>query len=394
MSIVPVNGQIVPTTSGTYNFGSPQSKELIEDAYERIGIIPSEITQQKIAAAQRSLNFIIQQWPNKRNNLWTIRKGMIGLNPNQNAYNLPPNAIDIKTATIRTSIRNLGGIAFSSAGGNASFAFDYNPATACTQTDPNGYISYNWGVAQYAIAMVGVQAARTANYTLVCEYSLDNVNWFTALNIPSQTYTQSVLTWFVIPVPVPANVFRVRQVASSTALTWSTITTPNWVAMTGLTWGTWSEVTLSVEELYFNTALNDVIVTRLSEFEYTALPMKNQIGRPTSFYVDRQVNPIVYLWPTPVLPYNNLYITFWEALQDIGAMLNNAEVPARFLEPLCSALAYALGLKEAIKNPAIANVLPQLKADAEMSYRAAGEEDRERVPLRIYGDYMQGWAQQ
>ena len=380
------------STSGTYNFGSPQSKDLIEDAYERIGITPSEITQQKILSAQRSLNFIIQQWPNKGNNLWTIRKGMLGLNPNQNAYNLPPNAIDIKTATIRISNRNLGGIAFSSAGGVAANAFDFNPQTSCFQTSPNGYISYNWGAAQWAIQMVGIQASETVNYTLVCEYSLDNVNWTTALSIPSQTYTQGVLTWFVVPVAVPANVFRVRQLASTTPLTWSLIGGPPWSAYTGVTWATWDDVTLSVEELYFNTAIRDTIVTRLSEFEYTALPMKNQIGRPTSFWVDRQVNPIIYLWPAPILPYNNLYFTFWEALQDIGQMINNAEVPARFLEPLTAALAYSLGLKESAKNPNIMQLLPVLKSAADESYKTAGDEDRERVPLRIYGDFYQGWT--
>lgn len=380
------------STSGTYNFGSPQSKDLIEDAYERIGILPTEITQQKIIAAQRSLNFIIQQWPNKGNNLWTIRKGMLGLTPNQNAYNLPPNAIDVKTATIRISNRTLGGTPFSSAGGTAASAFDYNTQTSCTQISPNGYISYNWGVAQWPIALVGIQTAETVNYTLVCEYSLDNINWTTALNIPSQTYIQGVLTWFVIPVPTPANVFRVREVSSSTLLTWNIIDGPIWSAIDLVTWSTWSQTPLNLQELYFNTAVRDTIVTRLSEFEYTSLPMKNQVGRPTSFWVDRQVNPIIYLWPTPILPYNNLYITFWEALQDIGAMLNNAEVPARFLEPLCSALAYSLGLKESARNPAIANILPMLQANAEQAYKTAGEEDRERVPLRIYGDFYQGWT--
>ena len=57
------------STSGTYSFGSPQSKDLIEDAYERIGILPAVITEQKIVSAQRSLNFILQEWVNKSNNL-------------------------------------------------------------------------------------------------------------------------------------------------------------------------------------------------------------------------------------------------------------------------------------------------------------------------------------
>lgn len=380
------------STSETYNFGSPQSKELIEDAYERIGIIPSQLTQQKINAAQRALNFILQQWVNNRNNLWTIRKGMIALNPNQNAYNLPPNAIDIKTAAIRQSNRNLGGTPYSSAGGNAASAFDNNTQTACTQTSPNGYISYNWGAQTFAISMVGVQTAQTVDYQLAMEWSLDNTNWTTALTVPMQNYQQGVLTWFVIPVPTPAKVFRVRMLGSDSFLSWNNIVGPTWSQITGTTWSTWQGVTLNVEELYFNTNLYDTIVTRLSEFEYTSLPFKNQVGRPSSFYVDRQVNPIIYVWPAPTPPWNNLYFTYWDAIQDIGSMLNNAEVPARFLEPLCSALAYSLAQKESISNPAIAQALPMLKGSADEAYKNAWSEDRERVPLRIYGDYMQGWS--
>lgn len=380
------------STSGTYNFGSPQSKDIIEDAYERIGIIPTEITQQRILAAQRSMNFILQQWVNKGNNLFTIRKGMIGLNPNQNAYQLPPNAIDIKTAAIRQSNRNLGGTPSSSAGGNAAYAFDYNPATSCIQTSALGNISYNWGIAQWATQMVGIQTAQTVNYSLVAEYSIDGMNWTTALTIPSQTYTQNTLQWYVVEQPVPANYFRVREIDSTTKITWANSIAP-WNQLTAFTWKNWSgPVPLAIEELYFSTALYDLIITRFSEFEYTSQPYKNQVGRPTSFWVDRQATPILYLWPTPTPYYNNLYVTFWTAIQDVGAMIDNAEIPARFLEPLCAATAYSLGKKEAIKNPNILAVLPQLKSDADEAYKTAGEEDRERVPLRIFGDYTQGWG--
>lgn len=351
------------STSGTYNFGSPQSEQIIRDAYERIGILPNLITQQKIDAAQRSINFLLQEWVNKGNNLWTIRKGMIGLTSNQSSYNLPNNAIDIKTAAIRTSNRNLGGTAFSSAGGVAANAFDNNAATACTQTAPNGYISYNWGAAQYAISMVGVQSNATINYTLVCEYSFDNITWTQALSIPVQSYPYGVIQWFVMPVPVPAPYFKVRETGGST---------------------------LNIQELYFNNNLYDTIISRLSEFEYTSIPNKNSFtSRPSSFWVDRQVNPIIYLWPTPNSTYHTLYFTYWRSLQDVGSLINNAEVPARFLEALCAGLAFKLSVKENVSPDKVA-MLGQLYQEA---YRTAGEEDRERVPLRIYGDYMQGWLQ-
>jgi hypothetical protein len=351
------------STSGTYEFASPQSKEIIEDAYERIGIISPQLDHTKIYAAQRSINFTLQSWINRGLNLWTVQTGMLALTPNQNTYNLPLYISDILEATIRTSTRNLGGTAFSSAGGVAANAFDNNPATACTQTAPNGNISYNWGALQYPIAMVGVQSNATLNYTLSFQYSNDNITWTTLSMAPIQSYPVGVIQWFVIPVPTLGNWFRVLETGGAT---------------------------LNVQELYFNTTLDDTIVTRMSRAEYIATPNKNNPARPTSFYVSRLINPTVAIWPTPTAQYNNLFYTYVLQMQDVGSMVDSAQIPARFLEALCATTAFKLG----IKNPSIVDInkLNMLKALADEEYHIAAEEDRERVPLRIYGDYTQGWT--
>lgn len=350
------------STSGTYQFTSPQSEQIISDAYNRIGIVGPEFTEHQILTAQRSLNFILSSWINKGLNLWTVKQGMIGLTPNQNSYSLPLGTIDFLECTLRQSQRNLGGIAFSSAGGVAQFAFDSNPQTACTQAAPDGYISYTWNSVRFPIAMVGIQSNVTTDYTLVFEYSNDNLTWTLAGSVPFQTYTQGVLTWFVIAVPTLGSYFRVRETSGSI---------------------------LNVQELYFNTTIQDTMMTRMSRAEYTALPNKNQQGRPTSFYIDRQISPTLYVWQTPTAPYNNLYYTYINQMEDIGSMINSAQVPTRFLEALCSKLAHMLAIKQ---EPNLQKV-QLLDALAEREYDSAGKEDRERVPLRIYGDYMQGWTQ-
>lgn len=350
------------STSETWNFGSPQNEQIIYDAYERIGILPDLITGQKVQTANRSINLILQSWVNRGLNLWTVQQAMISLVPNQTAYTLPNHAIDILEATIRTSTRNLGGFAFSSAGGIAQNAFDSNLTTACTQTVPNGYISYNWGMSMYTISMVGIQSFVDANYTLEFDYSYDGITWIKAGSQPLQLYPQLELIWFPIYVPVPANYFRVKETGGAT---------------------------LNVAELYFNSNLNDTIITRSSRAEYIAYPNKAQTGRPSSFYVDRQINPTVYLWPTPDAQYNNMYYTFTQQIQDIGALTDTADIPARFLEALTAALAFRLSVKESTDLSKV-GILKQL---ADEEYTIAGQEDRERVPLRVYGDYMQGWSQ-
>jgi hypothetical protein len=368
------------STSGTYLFQSPASDILIKDAYERAGVISAELDRQQIHAAQRSLNFILQDWINRGNNLWTVFTGfeaaMLGLIPNQYYYSMPPNAIDIKTAAIRTSVRNLGGTPFSSAGGNAENAFDGNPLTACTQTALGGYISYSWS-SDYSISLVGIQAndnyTLTPNWILEFDYSQNGIDWLPVAFIPSQVYPvanvtqgiagQGIIQWFNILSPVAAPYFRVLQVEGTNPL--------------------------DVQELYFNNGINDTLITRLSEYEYSSLPNKSSsFGRPTSFYVNRGINPTLYLWPVPSVYYNNLYFSYWKSIEDIGALLNNAAIPPRFLEALTAELAFKLAVKLGDQNRI--SVLGPL---AQQAYQSAGEEDRERVPLRIYGDYMQGWGQ-
>lgn len=351
------------STSGTYLFTQPKSVELITDAYERIGELPSPLVENQIISAQRSLNFILSSWINRGLNLWTVKQGMLALNTNQYAYSLPLGVVDWLEATLRQSQRNLGGISFSSAGGNAASAFDQNPATACTQTSPDGYISYNWGMVQFAIGLVGIQSNVTIDYTLVFEYSNDNITWMQVGAPPSQTYEQGVISWFVILVPTLGRYFRVRETGGAT---------------------------LDVQELYFNTTIQDTIISRQSRAEYVAQPNKAQTGQPTTFYIDRQISPTAYIWPTPYGNFNNIYYTYINQIEDIGSMINSAEIPTRFLEPLCATLAFQLAQK---KNGLDLNKLNFLKSYADEQYALAATEDRERVPLRIYGDYMQGWTQ-
>jgi hypothetical protein len=348
-------------TSGTYTFSSPQNEEIVTEAYERVGILPDLLTAQKIQTANRSINLALQSWVNEGLNLWTVKQGMIALEANKNAYYLPNQGIDILDATIRTSTRNLGGTAASSAGGTADNAFDASSATSCTQTSADGNISYQWSSA-FQINMVGITSEATLTYALVGEYSNDGVSWTTVLTIPSQSYTADKLNWFVVPVPSSGTYFRIRETGGAT---------------------------LNIQELYFNSNLNDTTISPMSRSEYMQTPNKSQVGRPSSFYVDRQITPVIYIWPTPSSLYNNLFYTYTQAIQDIGSLTENPDIPARFLEALCADLAARLAVKE--KLPI--DMINWLAGSAVNAYKTAGEEDRARVPLRIYGDYAQGWTQ-
>lgn len=343
-------------TSATYTFGTLPSEQLITEAYERIGILPDFITAQQIAAAQRAANFLLSEWISKGLNLWTVKQGILSLIPYQNTYPLPQNTSDLLEVSFRTSQRLLGGTPFASSG-IAANAFDGNPATACTQNAPNGFIGYQCNSTFPPLQMIGIQSNVTRTYFLSVESSPDNVIWTQMARLSSQSYPAGQIIWAALPVPPAGAYIRIRETGGAT---------------------------LAIQELYLNTALTDIPMTRLSRAEYMAIPVKNQTGRPTSFFVDRQLSLVVFLWPTPSVLSATLFYTCTRMLQDLGGLLNNAEVPSRFLPALAAGLAWKLAVKYA---PNRAN---ELKAEYDDAYNVAAREDTERVPLRIYGEYHPG----
>ncbi len=349
-------------TSGTYLFSSAKVGEIVEIAYRRIGVIPAEICQDKIDAALSSLNCILSMWCNQRFGLklWTVQPYLVSIKPSQYSYELPPHTQDIVDAQLRESVRNLGGTAASSSG-IAQNAFDGNNATACIETAPNGNISYAWGTG-FSIEMVGVQSNVTRSYTLVFEYSNDGVTWTSVGSPPLQDYTQGVISWFVISVPTFGTSFRVRETGGAT---------------------------LNIQELYFNSQINDTVISPLSRAEWSATPRKNQPGRPSSYVVFKDIDPYFNIWPTPTLTYNCIYMHAITKIQDVGMLSNTPQIPSLYIQPLAYALAHELALQD--KTVSL-DKLDRLKMYSEEAFKIACDEDRERVPTRIYGSFMTGWT--
>lgn len=349
-------------TSGTSLFQSVQNEQIIRDAYELVGKRLIDTDQEKIESAQRSLNLLLSSLPNRQLNLWTVSQEMMALVANQNTYSLPTDTSDVLEVFVRYSVRNLNGVAASTpvTGGVAANAFDGNPETACTQTAPNGWISYQW-TSQYAIGLVGIQSNATLTYTLSFEYSNDGATWTSALMPAAQSYTASKILWFTIPVPTLGTYFRVRETGGAT---------------------------LNVQELYFNSSVNDTPVSRESRSEYLSYPQKSTPGRPANFWISRTLTPTISLYPTPDANFNCLFYSRIVMPQDIGSLIQTPPIPSRFFSAITLGLASKLSLKEKELER-----YPLLTAEFEKELEFAMEEDREKVPLRIYGDFLYGYSQ-
>lgn len=228
-------------TSGAYNFGiTTQTDSIIEEAYDRCGKEPSELSAYDVQKAIRSLNFLFSDWSNKQCNLWTVELQVLPLESGREMYTLPNSTL----ALLQTATR------------------------------------------------------------------------------------------------IPQNGVDV-----------------------------------------------DLIITGISRSDYLSIPDKRQISnRPTSFYFQRSVPPLLYVWPLPDTDDVKLVYYRIRAMQDFVGMTNGQDAPNRWMEAIASGLAVRLCEK------GVGGDFDKLSMRADAAFNAAASEDRERVPLNITPDItMGGW---
>ena len=121
----------------------------------------------------------------------------------------------------------------------------------------------------------------------------------------------------------------------------------------------------------------DFSISRVSRDEFLAIPTKTTEGRPTQFFLDRQITPNLKIWP---LPENSTDVLVYDSLtriNDADTAKNTMEVPFRFYPCVAAGLAYYLSLKRAPER------VQMLKAVYEEEFRRAIDEDRDRASFQI-----------
>ena len=125
----------------------------------------------------------------------------------------------------------------------------------------------------------------------------------------------------------------------------------------------------------------DYALDRVSRDEFLNIPNKTTQGRPTQFFLDRQITPNLKIWPTPdnstdIVTYNAL-----TRIQDADTQTNTLEVPFRFYPCLAAGLAYYIALKRAPQR------IQLLKAVYEEEFERAMTEDRDRASFNVVPQY-------
>ena len=121
----------------------------------------------------------------------------------------------------------------------------------------------------------------------------------------------------------------------------------------------------------------DFNMSRISRDTYLSIPTKTTTGRPTQYFLYRQITPNLKIWPAPE---NSTDVIRYDALtrmNDADTAQNTLEIPFRFYPCLTAGLAYYISLKRAPER------IQLLKSVYEEEFDRAMAEDRDRSSFNI-----------
>lgn len=138
---------------------------------------------------------------------------------------------------------------------------------------------------------------------------------------------------------------------------------------------------IDVLSVVVRRAGTDYSLERLSRDDFLTIPNKSTQGRPSQFFLDRQLNPNLKIWPVPENSTDVIYYDALTRIDDADDYTNTMDMPFRFYPCLAAGLAYYIALKRA------PNRVQMLKAIYEEEFERAATEDRDRSSFNVVPQY-------
>tara|TARA_R100000544_G_scaffold17531_2_gene8376 strand:+ start:425 stop:1096 length:672 start_codon:yes stop_codon:yes gene_type:complete len=123
--------------------------------------------------------------------------------------------------------------------------------------------------------------------------------------------------------------------------------------------------------------VTDFSLSRIDRNEYVNIPVKATEARPTQFWLERLITPVIHLYPAPENSTDKLIYYSWQRIQDATASLNDLDIPNRFMPCLVSGLAYYLCLKKNTQKLPVIQPLYEQNLENAIKY----DEDRSSIHL-------------
>ncbi len=127
---------------------------------------------------------------------------------------------------------------------------------------------------------------------------------------------------------------------------------------------------------------SDITLSRISRDDYLTIPNKASEGRPSQFFLDRQITPNLFLYNTPANSTDTIVYDALVRMDDADDLTNTLDLPFRFYPCLAAGLAYYVAVKKAPER------IQMLKAIYEEEFERARTEDRDRSSFNVTPNYQ------
>ena len=277
------------TSSGTTVFENTLTiDEIIEESYQRIGLINNTGNQMK--AARRSLNILFQEWENRGLHYWEIANNSISMVASQSVYTI------------------------------------YRASTDGTS---DGVFSL-------------LNGAITAGDTTITVDSVDQFPATGTLLIDSEQITYTTLN-------TSANTITGLTRGANSTVAAAHADNEEVYNYNSITYGV-NDILEVVYRNTAQTPVVDFPLTKINRSAYSGLSSKFSTGQPTQYFVERFIDKItITLFLTPGTDQVNNVINYYyeKRIQDVGAYTNITNIPYRFVPCMCAGLSYYLAQKYA-----------------------------------------------
>ena len=222
------------------------------------------------------------------------------------------------------------------------------------------------GIAEYPVGTITLAVSASGSFS-IAETITGGTSGATASVITKPTSTSLTIT-------VPSGTFSASE--TITGGTSGAATTTTAVASLEDT-----QASIDILSGVIRRSSSDIAVTRISRDDYLTIANKSTTGRPTQFYVDRQITPVVKIWPTPENSTDEFIYDRLVRIDDADTSVDTVGVPFRFYPCLTAGLAYYLSLKKAPDRVQI------LKGLYEEEFQRAADEDRDKANINLVPSY-------
>ena len=217
-------------------------------------------------------------------------------------------------------------------------------------------------ITEYPLGTITLSVAASGSFT-IAETITGGTSTATASVITKPTATSMTIT-------VPSGTFVASETitGSSSSATTTVSEAPSLVD---------TQSSIDILSAVVRRSSQDIAIQRLSRDDYLNIPNKTTTGRPIQFYVDRQITPVIKIWPAPENSTDEIIYDRLVRIDDADTSVNTMQVPFRFYPCLAAGLAYYISLKRAPDRVQL------LKTIYEEEFIRAADEDRDRASLTL-----------